>query len=530
VLVLAQVATAQVCFEPLTTVNQGIYAYDLLATDLDGDGDTDLVTTGPKLSVFLNHGNGMFAPVVQYAGGVGWLINGADLDTDGDQDLAVLAGGAVQVFPNLGKGTFGAHVQYDVGPDVNGITSADFDGDGDIDVATSRSWFSNSVSVLLNLGQGSFAPYVQYAAGDWPKSVTSADLDGDGDVDLAVANRSPGKASLLLNQGDGTFAAPVPHNVGPYALYVTNADLNGDGRADLVTINDQHDYVAVLLNQGGGAFAPHVKYPVSASPQQVVATDLDEDGDLDLAAAGAFPHSVSLLLNRGNGTFEPYQELGSNKVYRMTHADFDGDGDRDLAAQNINGNTIAPNITVYRNCLEPGIGYCFGDGSLLTSCPCIAPNTVPDPPAAPGHGCANSLNLDGVRLTASGSTTPAPGTVRFDVHVAYNYVGFGLMVKGNGNAAAGIAAGDGIRCVDGQLIRFGAHFAGSNGALLGHWTYPNTVQTNPVSIETAQPPGRTAYYQLLYRAAAPNFCNAATTNWSNGYRIYWPWMVPDSSG
>jgi hypothetical protein len=324
---------------------------------------------------------------------------------------------------------------------------------------------------------------------------------------------------VLRNQGNGTFAAPQAHTVGDDAFYLISADVNADGRADLVSVNDSNDYVAVLLNQGGGSFAPYVTYPVGQYAQRVVATDLDEDGDLDLAADCLGPNSVSLLLNRGNGTFAPHQEVAAGTAtLPVTHADFDGDGDSELVVANVGAQTV----TVYRNCLEQGIGFCFGDGSLLTSCPCVPPNTVPNPPAMPGHGCANSLDLNGALLTASGSTTPAPGTVAFDVLVAPNYVGFGLMVKGNANATAGVAAADGIRCVDGQLIRFGSHFAGTNGAPQGHWTYPNTVQTNPVSIQTAQPPGQTAYYQLFYRAAAPNFCSAATTNWSNGYRLTWP--------
>src|SRR6185295_5758289 len=41
-------------------------------------------------------------------------------------------------------------------------------------------------------------------------------------------------------------------------------------------------------------------------------------------------------------------------------------------------------------CDGPGTAFCFGDGSLATACPCAPPNAVPNPPAAPGHGCANS--------------------------------------------------------------------------------------------------------------------------------------------
>jgi hypothetical protein len=94
-------------------------------------------------------------------------------------------------------------------------------------------------------------------------------------------------------------------------------------------------------------------------------------------------------------------------------------------------------------------------------------------------------------------------------------------VKGEANVTSGIAAGDGIRCVDGALVRFGAHHSGTNGALIGNWTYPNSVQTTPVSIATAQAAGEIAYYQLCYRDETANFCNPATVNWSNGYRIDW---------
>jgi hypothetical protein len=175
-------------------------------------------------------------------------------------------------------------------------------------------------------------------------------------------------------------------------------------------------------------------------------------------------------------------------------------------------NTAAPQ--------DEGLLYCFGDGTLPTSCPCSLPDTVPNPPANFGHGCANSLNLNGALLTAQGST--APDTLSFLVNVAPNYLGFAFLVKGNASAVNGIAAADGIRCVDGALLRFGAHNAGTNGAPQGLWTYPNAVQTTPVSIATAQPPNQMAHYQLFYRSAAPGFCNPATTNWSNAYQRMWP--------
>jgi hypothetical protein len=112
--------------------------------------------------------------------------------------------------------------------------------------------------------------------------------------------------------------------------------------------------------------------------------------------------------------------------------------------------------------------------------------------------------------------------VTFDVGVSSNYVGFGFMLKGNASNPNGTPSSDGILCVSGQLIRFGGHNAGTNGAPQGHWTYPNSVQTIPVSTITAQPAGQNAYYQLFYRNAASNFCTSSTANWSNGQQISWP--------
>jgi hypothetical protein len=165
--------------------------------------------------------------------------------------------------------------------------------------------------------------------------------------------------------------------------------------------------------------------------------------------------------------------------------------------------------------------FCYGDGTIPTVCPCVPPNTVPSPPSAPNHGCANSFDLNGAILKASGTTSPMPGTVGFLAKIGKGTAAFAFLLKGNAFAPTGAPNNDGIICVGGALIRFGAHFAGTNGAPLGTWTYPNSTQTIPVATATAQAPGSTSSYQLFYRNAAPNFCNAAGANLSSGMLIPW---------
>ncbi len=187
----------------------------------------------------------------------------------------------------------------------------------------------------------------------------------------------------------------------------------------------------------------------------------------------------------------------------------------DGKSQDVNANTIPDEC-------EGGVGtpFCSGDGSLLTPCPCAPPDSVPNPPASAGRGCANSFNLAGALLSGVGTTQP--DTVVLSIDVGGNYLGFGFLLKGSGFDPSGVASGDGVLCMGGSLIRFGSHYAGTNGAPIGTWTYPNTVQTTPISVQTAQPAGQSAHYQLFYRNATPGFCSPATTNVSNAYAISWP--------
>jgi hypothetical protein len=216
------------------------------------------------------------------------------------------------------------------------------------------------------------------------------------------------------------------------------------------------------------------------------------------------------MVHDGNGC-----QAGKNVVFAVPG------GWLNACALGVSGDWVTY-IKYLPNCTGGPVGtpFCFGDGSLATACPCGPPNFVPTPSGAPDAGCANSFNLNGAKLSAVG--TLSPDTLTFTTLIGGNSAAFGLLLKGNGNLPGGAANGDGVRCVDGQLLRFGGHNAGTNGAPLGTWTYPNTAQTTAVSSATLQPPGQAAWYQLFYRNLAASFCTSATTNMSNGMQINWP--------
>ncbi len=313
----------------------GDWPTQIFAADLDGDGDLDLAIASGNVYVLLNNGDGTFSHYSAYPTDSGASsIFAADLDGDGDIDLAT-ASRDVYVLLNNGDGTFAPYSTNQTSADwSHSIFAADLDGDGDLDLVTANCE-SNNVSVLLNNGDGTFGPDLTFPVSDWAFSVFAADLDGDGDLDLAITNNGSNDVSVLLNKGDGTFGPGSIYPVGDWPTQIFAADLDGDGDLDLATANNHSDDVSVLLNNGDGTFAPHSIYPVGIVPMSLFAGDLDGDGDLDLITANMGPNwgsgNVSVLLNNGDGTFAPHSDYPIEyHPWSVFAADLDGDGDLDL--------------------------------------------------------------------------------------------------------------------------------------------------------------------------------------------------------
>jgi hypothetical protein len=84
-----------------------------------------------------------------------------------------------------------------VGSTTNQAATADFNGDGKLDLAISN-YNSSSVSILLGNGDGTFQTHVDYATGSGPGGVSVADVNSDHRVDLLIPNYLAGTLSVLL--------------------------------------------------------------------------------------------------------------------------------------------------------------------------------------------------------------------------------------------------------------------------------------------------------------------------------------------
>jgi hypothetical protein len=273
-----------------------------------------------------------------------------DFNGDTIPDLVTANNGGNNLTTLTGNGTGG----FTVGPPISsqsgpsGVAVADFDGDGDQDLVDSASP-DNQLVVLLNNGSGGFPTpgNIFSAGGNNPSSVATGDVNGDGKPDI-VAPVLPGNVSVFLGSGTGTFSAASgsPVSIGAYGVSILLADLNGDGKPDIATSNSDNT-VTILLGSGTGTFTQASGSPFVGgnTPVKIATGDFNADGKPDLATANRNGNDVSVFLGNGAGQFtaaagSPFS-IGGNVPTGVTVADFNGDGNVDLATSNESDHAVS---------------------------------------------------------------------------------------------------------------------------------------------------------------------------------------------
>ena len=286
----------------------------LTATDVDGDGDPDLVmeTTAGKaaeLTVMPNLGGGLFGSPTQYGLGtyqrLAWFNGVAlgDIDGDGQPDVAAPSGGATYILHNDG-GRLGLTASYPL-PATRAVAAqlADLNGDGHLDLVVAH-WRPSGVEVRFGAGDGTFGDPQEYSVSANPLSIVVADIDGDGAADLVVPRADSGKVAILFNDHTGHFPTRKGYSIGAYPGLPAVADLDGDGRPDIaapLAIYPDTASIAVISNLGGRHFTAPTFYSGGHYPLAVSTGDFDQDGRLDLAVDANQDNAVGFLLQPAPG-------------------------------------------------------------------------------------------------------------------------------------------------------------------------------------------------------------------------------------
>jgi hypothetical protein len=260
----------------------------------------------------------------------------ADFDEDGNVDLAVASACSLDISLHLGDGSggFGPARRFAGGGALWGLVARDFDRDGHVDLAAADATHGR---VVVRLGDGarSFSPPRAFAVGTEPRSLAVGDFDEDGNLDLAVANRLSNDVSVLLGDGAGDFAPAPTLSTSTDPRPAVASDFDGDGHVDLAVPNYGTDDVSVFFGDGTGSFPRTGLFATGAEPSAIAAGDLNEDGAPDLVTANTEGDDVSVLIGDGAGSFAPPRSFAAGDYsHSVELVDLDEDGHLDAVTTN----------------------------------------------------------------------------------------------------------------------------------------------------------------------------------------------------
>ncbi len=244
-------------FAPAASFAAGDEPVGIVAGDWDGDNHIDLATAdedGGTVSILRNNGAAVFTRIASpFAGSRPHDIASGHFNGDARPDIAVANRDSndVAVLINQGNGIFAPRVSYPVGEDARWLLAADFDGDGDDDLLAAVHDARDLARLTCN-GNGTFSVggRVDVFVGRKPDTMVAADFDCDGDTDVAVLNGDPPLVvlTLLLNDGDGSFPAFLNMAPDATAINLAAGDADNDGDPEMMVINSPANHVGVMVN------------------------------------------------------------------------------------------------------------------------------------------------------------------------------------------------------------------------------------------------------------------------------------------
>ena len=330
--------------------------------DFNGDGYGDVISaltvnSTNRFSISLGSASGTLsaAQSIYTSAEVSYTnsLTTGDFNNDGKRDVFVTVDSGKGYFMlGNGDGTFksGVTVSSVVLDDVRETISADFNNDGNLDIAMADHTLDRS-AIMFGNGNGTFTAIISFTSLGKPDVLNAADLNNDGFTDLISAADNGGGIEMvvILSNGNGTFKAPAPYTsyFNSYFEGMDIGDINGDGFKDIAHTDTGLSSVMVLYGNGNGTFKASVSINLGLTgPTTTFLRDLDGDNVLDLAIADSAANAIRVFKGNGNGTFNAGVSFATTfstifEEKAMTIGDVNADGALDFVTNNYTGNSIA---------------------------------------------------------------------------------------------------------------------------------------------------------------------------------------------
>lgn len=293
-------------FEDQRVTTVGADPICLAVEDFNRDQLPDLAVVNyadQTIMTFLNMGSGKFRFTGQVVkpGKIPINLTSADFDGDGNNDLAVsMRYHKVVFFRGKGNGLFSEPKSVAVKGQPTGLITGDYNHDNLIDVAVALAGSGNTgVQILWGKGKGDFHPSKVFRGGKQPLSIANIDANGDGFMDLITSSNSFHSLTMVMNNKDGTFKGMPDFASGEFPKFVVVSDFTGDNIPDLAVSNSTLDTISVSLGKGDGTFTyPPIYHKVEEYPQGMAVGDFNKDGLPDVATASRDKNLISILLKK----------------------------------------------------------------------------------------------------------------------------------------------------------------------------------------------------------------------------------------
>ncbi len=342
------------------------------ASDFDLDGWADVVGYSSTKLIFTYGGEGEFTEshTESIAGITDFAVG--DINRDGYDDVISVTTSAGTYASINDEGDDFDNYQFTEYSGTKYKDLGDLNGDGYLDMVISHWDRDEIVTRFYDIEQESYITKTTYTVND-PYDITSADFDHDGNADVAVINYQDSEwgITVLLNDGDGTLAEVVDWGKSFHSLdslEVTSADqiiagdLDNDGWDDIVVTHHLDDIVSILWNDEGEFDEEDITTVEIDGPEYVAIADLDVDGWNELIISNmtytiinpdpletyTMQH-ITVFRNTRDRSFDEYlfvEGIEDEDAGAVTTADFDMDGSLDIIYLRYNTIVTANRITL----------------------------------------------------------------------------------------------------------------------------------------------------------------------------------------